>query len=114
MRWFVGDERTIRVWKDNWLPNGSLRDYIKGPLPPQEEDRRVNSLWANQTWSFESINLPLPPQIQELIQGIPMTRVATLDDSFLWPYNKGTCSVKFATKFLFQCQLTPWDKARWN
>ena len=69
MRWFVGDERTIRVWKDNWLPNGSLRDYIKGPLPPQEEDRRVNSLWANQTWSFESINLPLPPppKIQELI-----------------------------------------------
>ena len=91
MRWFVGDGRTIRVWKDHWLLNGSLRDYVEGPLPPppQEEDRRVNSLWANQTWSFESINLPLPPQIQELIQGIPMTRVATLDDSFLWPHNKG-------------------------
>ena len=36
-------------------------DYIEGPLPSQEEDRRVNSLWDNQTWSFDPINLPLPP-----------------------------------------------------
>ena len=58
-------------------------DYIEGPLPSQEEDCQVNSLWDNQTWSFDSINLPLPPQIQELIQGIPVTSVANLDDSFL-------------------------------
>ena len=49
MRWFVGDGQTIRVWQDHWLPNGSLREYIEGPLPRQEEDRRINSLWDNQT-----------------------------------------------------------------
>ena len=47
MRWVVGDGRTIRIWKDHWLPNGSLRTYIEGPLLPQEEDREVNSLWSN-------------------------------------------------------------------
>ena len=106
MRWFVGDGRIIRVWQDHWLPNGSLRDYIKGPLPYQEEDCRINSLWDNQTWSFDPINLPLhpPPHIQELIQGIPVTCVATLEDSFLWPHNKEVCSVKSATTFLFQRQ----------
>ena len=117
MRWFVGDGQTIRVWQDHWLPNGSLRDYIEGPLPYQEEDQRINSLWDNQTWSFDPINLPLPPsppKIQELIQGILVTRVATLEDSFLWPHNKGVCSVKSATTFLFQRQLVSWDKACWN
>ena len=47
MRWVVGDGRTIRIWKDHWLPNGSLHDYIEGPLLPQEDDRLVNSLWSN-------------------------------------------------------------------
>ena len=47
MRWVVGDGQTIRSWKDHWLPNGSLRSYIEGPLLPQDEDRRVNSLWSN-------------------------------------------------------------------
>ena len=47
MRWIIGDGRSIRVWKDHWLPNESLRNYIEGPLPPQEDDHRVNSLWSN-------------------------------------------------------------------
>ena len=34
MRWFVEDGRTTRVWKNRWLPNGSLHDYIEGPLLP--------------------------------------------------------------------------------
>ena len=44
MRWFVGDGQTIRVWQDHWLSNGSLRAYIEGPLPRQEEDHQINFL----------------------------------------------------------------------
>ena len=33
MRWIVGDGLSIRVWQDHWLPNGSLHEYIEGPLP---------------------------------------------------------------------------------
>ena len=114
MRWIIGDGRSIQVWKDHWLPNGSLWNYIEGPLLPQEDDRRVNSLWSNQEWSFDSLNLPLPTHLQDLIQGIPVARFASLTDSFLWPHNKGTCFVKSASKFLFQRHHVPWNKALWQ
>ena len=61
MRWVVGDGWTIRIWQDHWLPNGSLCNYIEGPLLPQEEDRRLSSIWSTQTWDFEALNLPLSP-----------------------------------------------------
>ena len=114
MQWVVGDGWTIRIWKDHWLPNGSLQSYIEGPLLPHEEDRRVNSIWSNQAWSFDSLNLPLSPQLQDLLLGISVARFASLTDSFLWPHNKGTCSVKSASKFLFNHQQAPWNKALWN
>ena len=38
MRWYIGDAQTIRIWQDPWLPNGTLRSYIEGPLLPQEDD----------------------------------------------------------------------------
>ena len=34
MSWIIEDGQTIRIWKDPWLPQGSLRNYIKGPPPP--------------------------------------------------------------------------------
>ena len=104
MRWVVGDGWTIQIWQDHWLPNGSLRSYIKGPLLPQEEDCQLNSIWSTQTWDFEALNLPLSPQLQDLLQGIPVARFARLIDHFLWPHNKGTYSIKSASKFLFQHQ----------
>ena len=38
MRWIVGDRQTIWIWKDQWLPQGTLRSYIEGPLHFQDED----------------------------------------------------------------------------
>ena len=32
MRWYIEDGQTIRIWQDPWLPNGTLRNYIEGPL----------------------------------------------------------------------------------
>ena len=101
IRWIVGDGQTIRVQKDPWLPISSLRSYIEGPFLPHDEDCRVNLLWLNHSWSFYSLNLPLSPHLQNLIQGIHVARFARLTDTFLWPHNKGMCSMKFASKFLF-------------
>ena len=114
MRWIIGDGQTIQIWQDSWLPNGSLRNYIEGPLLPHEADRRVNALWTNHSWSFDSLNLLLPPYLYSLIQGIPVARFAHLTDTFLWPHNKGTCSVKFASTFLFHHHQVPWNKTVWN
>ena len=43
-----------------------------------------------------------------------MAHFARLVDTFLWPHNNGTCSVKFASKFLFQQKQVPWNKSAWN
>ena len=76
MHWYIGDGQTIRIWQDPWLPNGTLRSYIEGPLPPHEEDRRINALWTNHSWSLDSLSLHLPPQLHSLIQGILVARFA--------------------------------------
>ena len=101
MSWIIEDGQTIRIWQDPWLPDNSLRSYIKGPLFPCDEDRRVNSLWSNHSWAFESLNLPFSPHLQNLIQGIPVAHFARLPDTYLLPYNKGMCSMKSASHFLY-------------
>ena len=114
MRWIIEDGQTIYVWEDPWLPQGSLRNYIKGPLLPNDEDCRVSLLCPDHSWSFDSLNLPIPHNLQSLIQGIPVACRTRLDDALLWPYNKGTYSVKSASKFLCQQQHVPWNKSFWN
>ena len=61
MSWIVRDGQTIRIWKDPWLPKGSLRSYIEGPPLLHDEDRRISSLRTNHSWYFDSLNLPLSP-----------------------------------------------------
>ena len=94
MSWIVGDGQDIRIWQDSWLPSGSLRSYIAGPLQIMAEDRRVSSLRSNHSWSFESLTFPIPHHLEQLIQGIPMAQISRLPDSFLWPHNNGICSIK--------------------
>ena len=110
MRWIVRDGQTIRVWKDPWLPISSLCSYIEGPFLPHDEDRRVNLLWLNHSWSFDSLNLPLSLHLQNLIQSIPVAWFAQLMDTFLWPHNKGMCSVKSTSKFLFPPTTGPLEQ----
>ena len=114
MHWYIGDGQTIRIWQDPWLPNDTLRSYIERPLLPHEDDRRVRELWLHHDWSLKSLNLPLPPQIHSLIQGIPVPRFAQLSDAYLWPHNKGTCSMKSASTFLYHQHQVPWNKAIWK
>ena len=88
---------------------------LRAPFPPKRKTAGSTLYGTTRPGVLiPLISLPPPPQIQELIQGILVTRVVTLKDSFLWPHNKGVCSVKSATTFLFQRQLVPWDKGHWN
>ena len=49
MQWFVRDGQTIKVWKDHWLPNGSLRDYIEAPSPPPLKRKTTRSIHYGTT-----------------------------------------------------------------
>ena len=87
MSWIVRDGQTIRIWKDQWLPQGTLRSYIKGPIFFQDEDQRVSSLRAHHTWNFDAFNflLPPPPLLQNLILGIPIAQFTRLPDTLVFP-----------------------------
>jgi len=37
LKWVVKSGDSIKMWKDFWLPNGIMRDIIKGPLTHEEE-----------------------------------------------------------------------------
>ena len=101
MQWIVGDGQTIRVWQDKWLPEGTLRSRIARSLSPSEEQHLVTSLHNNHNWTFDGLQIPLPPNIEHLIQGIPVTQVTSIPDAFVWPHNNGICLVKSASKYLF-------------
>ena len=103
MSWIVGDGQTIRIWKDPWLPYGSLSNYIKGPLLPHDEDSKVDSLQTTYSWSFDS----LPSQLQNLIQGIPVARFAQLADTFLWPHNNVLVQLNLLQNFFFTNTMHP-------
>ena len=60
MSWIVRDGKSIRIWKDQWLPRGYFRSYIKGPISIQDEDQRVSTLRAHHFWTFNALNF-LPP-----------------------------------------------------
>ena len=79
-----------------------------------DENSRVSSLRTNHTWTFDSLQIPLPPQLEKLIKGILMAHIARLSDTFIWPYNNGTCSVSSMSKFLYHQQQVPKNKQLWN
>ena len=114
LRWIVGDGQTIRIWKDQWLPQGTLRSYIEGPIHFQDEDQRVNSLQNHQTWNFNVLPFPIPSPLQNLIQGIPIAYFTNLPDTLAWPHNNGKCSVKSASQYLFHKQKVPLNAQDWK
>ena len=79
-----------------------------------EENCQVNSLRNNHTWTFNSLHVPLPTQLEHLTRGILVAQITRLPDSFVWPHNNGICSVSSASKFLYQQKQVPLDKQLWN
>ncbi|KAL0009804.1 hypothetical protein SO802_004912 [Lithocarpus litseifolius] len=111
MKWIIGDGHNIKIWEDHWIPGGKLDSRIAGSLMRNEENTRVSSLRVAQTWDLTSLHVPLPPQIEKLIHGILVARIARLSNTFVWPHNNGMCSVSWASHFIYQQQQqVPLDK----
>ena len=85
MSWIVGNGNTICIWTDFWLPHGSLRSYIEGPINLHEEDRTVSSLRLSHSWNFEALDFPLSTHLKNIIQGTLVAHFTSLEDTFLWP-----------------------------
>ena len=115
MSWIVRDGQTIRIWKDQWLPQGTLRSYIEGPIFFQDGDQRVSSLRAHHTWNFDAFNFPLPPpSASEPYSGYSYRTIHATPRHTSFPHNNGTCSVKSASKFLYHKQNVPFNAPGWK
>ena len=68
-RWIVGNVQSTKFWTDPWLPNGTLRSLIHGPLMPGEDHTKVsNVLASNSQWNLNPLSFDLPMSIIKQIQ----------------------------------------------
>ena len=102
--WYIG-QKFLVYW---------FWHHIHNLLSKVESWNAIYSLWKNQSWAFDLLNFSLYPHLQNLIQDIPIARTAHFPDAYLWPYNKGTCSVKSASHFLYNQYQVPWNTTLWN
>ena len=77
MRWLVGDGCLINVWNDNWISWGPPRYRIEGPSSHAEDEINVEFMHQVAAWNLESLTIPLPDEINELIKGIPLAQYPT-------------------------------------
>ena len=58
----------------------------RAPLLPHDKDCRVSSLWSNHSWSFDALNLPIPP---------PPPSFKALFTVFLWHVLLGLLTLSY-------------------
>ena len=104
MKWRVGNGRSIKVFKDQWLPyEGSGRVLS----PPLEHDLnlKVADLMDHELhyWNSDLVNNIFLPSEAKMILAIPLSLMDTPDRLF-WPMNSsGVYSVKSGYKLLRAC-----------
>ena len=63
VRWIPRRNGNLSVWHDNWVPNGSFRTLIQGPLTVEDEAIRVKDVFGPQGWDWSRISFKLPSQV---------------------------------------------------
>ena len=100
-RWIVGNGQSTKFWTDPWLPNGTIRSLIHGPLTLGEDQAKVSDVLApNSQWNLNPISFDLPISIIKQIQAIPLSDFNVSQDKLIWSSHAGFCSVKSAYIFL--------------
>ena len=97
LRCQVGNGRSIRIWKDKWLPNPSSYK-VTFPLSTLHEDSRVVELIdsGNETWKQEVLNQVFLPHEAEKIEGIALSSSPQEDKQIWAPTSSGLFIVRSA------------------
>ena len=98
LKWSVKNGEIVKVWIDFWLPVGTLRSLIKGPLNRDEELITVKQCFDhNHEWQAPCISFDLPEHILNAIKATPLSCNHEAEDSLQWAYSKnGFFSLKSA------------------
>ncbi|XP_075635830.1 uncharacterized protein LOC142607985 [Castanea sativa] len=52
IRWIQGRNSSLSLWHDNWMPTGSLRVLIQGPLTIEDEALKVKDVFGPEGWDW--------------------------------------------------------------
>ncbi|KAL1134447.1 hypothetical protein V6Z11_A12G102600 [Gossypium hirsutum] len=72
MIWSIGNERFVRCWGDNWVPNvGPLNQYVSGHGNIVLESKVKEMVLVNGYWNLDLFKLWLPEEVVKRIISIP-------------------------------------------
>ena len=105
IRWILGRNSTLSAWHDNWMPNGSLRTIIQGPLTVEDEALKVKDIFGLQGWDWSKVSFQLPTQVLMDINSIPFSiRADQRGDRLTWVgANRGDFDLKHAYSIATGC-----------
>ena len=98
-RWQVGDDSSVQIWLDKWLPTHSTF-RITSPTGTLPQDSQVCTLIGDDTgeWKADMIWQHFLPVDVDAILGIPRSRNPTRD-RIIWAYtSRGIFTVNSANK----------------
>ena len=109
LRWLVKNGQLVNLWNDFWLPNGTLRSLIEGPLSRAEDQMMLHQCFDTSTgWNLQNCLFVLPDQI---VQGMNATLFScdpNAEDSLLWAYSKNG-SFSLNSTYLLARGLKPFE-----
>ena len=107
LRWSVKNGLHVNLWLDFWLPNGTLRSLIEGPLSRDEDKVMLHQCFDIGTgWNLQNNFFVLSDQILESMKATPFSCDTNAEDSLMWAYSKNG-SFSLSSAYLLARGLNP-------
>lgn len=107
-RWWIRNNRSVKIWKYNWLPIKHL-PLIQSPMVESLDEATVDVLidGGTQQWNYGLIDGFFAAQEVDVLRKIPLART-TYEDALYWPlylHDKYTCKTGYS--FLKEEEASP-------
>ena len=88
IRWQIGDGKTTRIWKDNWIPRESCLRILTSPAAHWNIEATVETLLRMEPkqWNVRLLNECFSQEEVDLIRGIPLS-LRNVADRRVWHYD---------------------------
>ncbi|XP_042965938.1 uncharacterized protein LOC122299618 [Carya illinoinensis] len=82
LRWRVGNDKSIRIWKQKWLLTPSTH-CVQAPISVLDERARVSELVSNGEWDVQLLKNIFRQEEVEQICSIPISK-SNAEDKLIW------------------------------
>ncbi|KAJ1410084.1 hypothetical protein SESBI_22321 [Sesbania bispinosa] len=107
--WIIGNDSSIRFWKDTFIPNlGPLINHSQGHIPDWQLDLPIVSFISNGAWNWNMFVEYLSPQGLAALSSIKPPENEAGSDSPAWFLStSGEFSIKSACKYIMDLADPP-------